>query len=445
MAGLYEDLLDLTSTVINGYLVEEQRPRMFSINESFSVLCDFNEAFQTLLPKLLDEEYAQIGGLERWRLPINEELEKTTDAARKLALSLQGFWFVLFAEKSVSLAKEYFDFFNTVYTGGSIDERGDGIDAVSFSFAQNRIVMKKNRFEIGTFEERLDWMERSRKIHSQFVALENTLRDDLHKQPDFSVFSLMDRYQVSMKAVVRKEEMPKSANGYYIVDNESIKCVVNGLIHGVSVHNIDTSKVTDMSKLFSLNENFNEDINHWDVSNVTNMRYMFSGTKWFNHPLDRWNVSRVTDMAGMFSGAHAFNQPLENWDLSNVTDIGGMFCGAIQFNQPLNHWNVSNVTCMMETFNGALAFNQPLDTWDTAKVTDMLAAFCDTQAFNHPLGSWNVSQVRRMYGMFSNTKSFNQSLDTWDVSNVEDMACLFCGAVAFDQPLSSWNLLKCTI
>ena len=37
---------------------------------------------------------------------------------------------------------------------------------------------------------------------------------------------------------------------------------------------IDTSKITDMSALFS-DSKFNGDISNWDVSNVEIMRYMF--------------------------------------------------------------------------------------------------------------------------------------------------------------------------
>ncbi len=38
----------------------------------------------------------------------------------------------------------------------------------------------------------------------------------------------------------------------------------------------NTSKVTDMNKLFFKCSSFNEDISQWDVSNVIDMRAMFS-------------------------------------------------------------------------------------------------------------------------------------------------------------------------
>ena len=82
-----------------------------------------------------------------------------------------------------------------------------------------------------------------------------------------------------------------------------------------------------------------------DTSNVVNMRAMFAGTK-FNQDISSWNTSKVTDMSHMFSGATAFNQPLNTWDVSNVTDMSYMFAGVryvdghnynrtSSFNQPL--------------------------------------------------------------------------------------------------------------
>ena len=107
-----------------------------------------------------------------------------------------------------------------------------------------------------------------------------------------------------------------------------------------------------------------------DTSNVVNMRGMFAGTK-FNQNISKWNTSKVTDMSHMFSGATAFDKPLNNWNVSNVTDMRGMFALARSFNQPLNNWNVSNVTDMSRMFLRAGAFNQLLHNWDTSNVTDM--------------------------------------------------------------------------
>ena len=93
-----------------------------------------------------------------------------------------------------------------------------------------------------------------------------------------------------------------------LVDNESI-----------SLGDIDTSKITDMSELFqySKRDNFTG-IENWDVSKVTDMSDMFSYAFSFNGDISNWNVSNVTDISGMFLGAESFNQDIGSWDTSNV-------------------------------------------------------------------------------------------------------------------------------
>jgi len=233
----------------------------------------------------------------------------------------------------------------------------------------------------------------------------------------------------------------------------------------------DTSKVTDMSKLFLDAHTFNEPLNNWDVSNVTNMHAMFDNAYAFNQPLNNWEVGNVTDMSEMFSSmeALAFNQPIGNWDVSGVTDMSGMFSDAKAFNQAIGDWDVSNVTLMDVMFNGADNFNQPLDNWDVSgvtgmsnmfsgainfnqninnwnvrNVTNMKAMFCEAKAFNQTIGKWDVNNVRNMSQMFNDAEAFHQLIGNWDVSGVTDMSGMFYGAKAFNQPLGNWNVKNVT-
>jgi hypothetical protein len=136
-----------------------------------------------------------------------------------------------------------------------------------------------------------------------------------------------------------------------------------------------------------------------------------------------WNTSRVRDMSLLFSKARDFNQPLP-WDTSNVETMDSMFLEATSFNQPLP-WDTSNVRNMREMFHLATAFNQPL-RWDTSKVETMVAMFCGATSFNQPL-PWETSNVRRMEAMFLGAASFNQPL-RWDTSNVENTSLMFLNA-----------------
>ena len=62
---------------------------------------------------------------------------------------------------------------------------------------------------------------------------------------------------------------------YTIVDEALLRQMVDD---GEDVTTVCTSRVTDMSLLFS-GKSFNQDIGSWDVSNVTDMRDMFAGSE----------------------------------------------------------------------------------------------------------------------------------------------------------------------
>ena len=173
------------------------------------------------------------------------------------------------------------------------------------------------------------------------------------------------------------------------------------LNEGISVSDVCTTKISDMSYLFDGINSFNEDISSWDVSNVTDMSYMFKDSGFNQVISDYWDFSNVNTMEGMFLYNTSFNQPLNNWDVSNVINMGAMFNGASSFNQPLNNWDVSNVTNMYGMFQDAYIFNQPLDNWNVSNVTEMTNMFYSIadssleadSLFNQDLSSWDVSSV----------------------------------------------------
>ena len=149
----------------------------------------------------------------------------------------------------------------------------------------------------------------------------------------------------------------------------------------VYLEDIDTSKITDMSNLFSENDGIK-------------YRRDFSG-------IEFWDVSNVTDMSSMFSDSD-FNQDISSWDVSNVIDMSDMFANS-PFNQDISSWDVSNVTDMSYMFSKS-SFNQDISSWDVSNVTDMSYMFSES-SFVQDISSWNVSNIKDMREMFSDSSN----------------------------------------
>jgi surface protein len=194
-------------------------------------------------------------------------------------------------------------------------------------------------------------------------------------------------------------------NGATYILVEDIYMLYSLIDNGGDTSKMVTSRVTDMSVLFTSDIEFNQDISSWDVSNVTNMLRMFWSAKSFNQDISNWDVSNVTSMHGMFTEATDFNQDISSWDVSNVTSMGLMFSDAESFNQDISSWNVSNVFRMEYMFFGAESFNQDISSWDVSNVLFMNYMFTGAESFNQDISNWKVCNVYSTDSIFSFTSS----------------------------------------
>ena len=131
---------------------------------------------------------------------------------------------------------------------------------------------------------------------------------------------------ITEKILINKNSKISYKYNYHSKTKDELKDIIKRRIESegneCDLNDIDTSNITDMSKLFEGSE-FNGNISKWDVSNVINMKHMFTHSK--------------------------FNGDISNWDVSNVTNIAIMFCDSV-FNQDISKWNVSNVTNNTDIF-----------------------------------------------------------------------------------------------
>lgn len=258
---------------------------------------------------------------------------------------------------------------------------------------------------------------------------------------------MIEAYSRKVVCIMQHGHIPRDAEGKFFPARKEdlVELVRDDDVH---LGSINTSRITDMSYLFSIynriekkkakkrNPSERKDysgIETWNVSNVEDMTGMFMGATNFNQPLNAWDTSHVTGMKKMFYETISFNKPLDHWDVSNVEDMSCMFCDAHNFNQPLDSWDVSSVRSMCSMFYDAMSFNQSLNSWDVSRVQDMSGMFFGARAFNQPIKSWDVSQVETMSLMFADATSFNQPLNLWDVSRVKTMHCMFDRTASLDR------------
>jgi surface protein len=201
----------------------------------------------------------------------------------------------------------------------------------------------------------------------------------------------------------------------------------------------NVSNVTTFLSMFTGASAFNNggsaDINNWTIrtASAVSMGSMFRSCT-FNQNISSWNTSAVTNMSSMFSLNGAFNQPIGSWNTSAVTDMNNMFSTS-NFNQNIGAWNVSNVTSFTNMFGANYSFNNggssDINNW-TIKNTgtvSMTGMFGDS-TFNQPIGNWNTSAVTNMSLMFRFNTTFNQNIGSWNVSNVTNFSSFMDGKTA---------------
>ena len=135
-------------------------------------------------------------------------------------------------------------------------------------------------------------------------------------------------------------------------------------VSSADLSNLDTSSVTDMSRMFSVCGHMTSMPNfgsNFDTSSVTDMSRMFSGFGnsaagvTLSADLTGWDTSSVTSMANMFDGFNLtlVKLDLRDWDVRNVTDMSymfGSFWNSRGCEIRLDNWETSSVTTFGNMF-----------------------------------------------------------------------------------------------
>ncbi len=131
-----------------------------------------------------------------------------------------------------------------------------------------------------------------------------------------------------------------------------------------------------------------------DISYVDDLSNIFRYTDWEyrtnRNGLETWDTSRVKNMSNMFTDSHFDWKWIENWDASNVNVFSFMFSWCEYFNGNVSNWNVNNDALFESMFEGCISFNKDLTKRNLknnkdAKIYDMLL-WCKN--YNHPMFFW---------------------------------------------------------
>ena len=212
---------------------------------------------------------------------------------------------------------------------------------------------------------------------------------------------------------------------------------MSGMFSGMSsltsldLSNFNTSKVWDMDSMFSgMSSLTSLNLSNFDTSRVAYMRWMFSGMS----SLTSFKFSHFghfyVKMDGMFSGMSSLTSlDLSNFDTSAATSMRVMFSDMSSLTSlDLSSFNTSNVTDMEGMFyNVSSLTSLDLSNLDTSKVEDMVGMFRGMSSLTSlKLPNFNTSKVKDMRMMFYNVRSLaSLDLSSFDTSNVEDMYAMF--------------------
>jgi surface protein len=249
----------------------------------------------------------------------------------------------------------------------------------------------------------------------------------------------------------------------------------------------NTSKVTDMERIFMDAKLFNSPIYRWDTSNVTTFFLAFANCFKFEQEVRTWTIKSDANTSLMFAGIADAGVPFgdkyassgasttppmlfftlfsggnETLTMADGTTLSLTYSennnkidtNTLRFDNDITNdtdgtiasTNSTKLRDMVELYdaspdlvksikdsNNVIMFGEP-NTWDVSQVTNMFELFRDTD-FNEDISDWDVSNVTYMHSMFRLAKKFNQDISKWNTSKVTNMENMFYNAESFNQNL----------
>jgi len=222
---------------------------------------------------------------------------------------------------------------------------------------------------------------------------------------------LSDKYSCNMftdkKSTIQTVKFSKSIDTSNVTDMSRLFYECTALT-SIDISGFNTSNVTNMGQMFSgCTALTSLDISNFDTSNVTTMNSIFDRCSSLTSlDVSNLNTSNVTDMNYMFNRCSSLaSLDVSNIDTSKVNSMYSMFSSCVSLTSlDLSNFDTHNVTTMNRMFSGCNALTSlALSNFDTSNVTDMGYMFyiC-SKLTDLDLCAFDTSKVTEMSGMFQN-------------------------------------------
>lgn len=235
------------------------------------------------------------------------------------------------------------------------------------------------------------------------------------------IVSITGTYEAIFSAASPQGTNPFNLNNYEAIFANSQKLIEVTSLGDVGLVNLNRA-FYNCQNLTSFN------VGDWGISSkVTNMSFMFTNSSVSSLDLSFLNTASVKTMSGMFSESSVTSLDLSWFDTSSVTDMSDMFYSAYGLTSlDLSWFNTSSVSNMSHMFNNMELESLDVSWFNTSSVTDMRHMFGSSKIKSLDLSGFNVSSVKNMIGMFAFTTNLtNLNLSNWNSSLIESIDVMF--------------------
>lgn len=241
---------------------------------------------------------------------------------------------------------------------------------------------------------------------------------------------------------------PKSCNSWFM------ECEKLEAIDGIE--NLNTSKVTDMWKMFYNCKSLTSlDLKTFDTHNVLSMPYMFFGCNNLTYlNVSSFDTSNVGNMMWMFAGCWKLtNLSVSNFDMHSVRTMLGMFSSCKGLTHiDVSQFNTENVENMQAVFKNCEKLTSlDLSGFNTSKVNDIACMFNSCKSLTSlDLSNFDTQLVTQSTSLFYGCQKLEAiylgdkfSLEGLSKLEASDYMFYKCSATLYCSPVAYWASKNC--